>query len=134
MIRGKQVSTILRALILAAAGISAGVLLENQAPAQQKSAASGEQTMEGIVTDAICGTKHKNAIITACIKACVDKGSNYGLVVDDKVYELEAKGTAVAKLAELANVKAKVIGRVTGSKIAVTSVAEPTFQNYNAGG
>jgi hypothetical protein len=114
--------------------LAGGLALTRISPAQTQKAADGAQTLEGIVSDAMCGTKHKSAIITACIKACVDKGSNYALVVDDKIYELEAKGAAAAKLSELANVKARVTGKVTGNKIAVTSVVEPAFENYTAGG
>ena len=133
MDRKRETGAILRALLLGAALLASSILLERTTAAQGGKPA-GEQTLEGIVTDAMCGTKHKSAIISACIKACVGKGSNYALVVDNKVYELEAKGSAAAKLAELANVKAKVTGKVTGTKIVVSSVAEPAFENYNAGG
>jgi hypothetical protein len=133
MIKGKRIGAV-RALLVGGVLVASGIVLERTSPAQNQKPAGGEQTLEGIVTDAMCGVKHKSAITIACIKACVDKGSNYGLVVDDKVYELEAKGAAAAKLDELRNVRAKVTGKVTGMKIAVTSVVEPPFENYNAGG
>ena len=134
MLQEKRAVSAIGALLMTGALLVSAILLERTLPAQVKRPTAGEQTLEGIVSDAMCGTKHKSAITIQCIKNCVDKGSNYALVVDDKVYELEAKGAALTKLDELRNVRAKVTGKVTGTKIAVTSVVEPPFENYNAGG
>src|SRR6266851_4121405 len=46
-------------------------------------------TLEGAVADAKCGAKHMMKDAAACTKACVDKGSDYALVVGDKVYTLK---------------------------------------------
>ena len=132
MERRKRIRTAFRALLMATAIVAGGGLLHRSVAAQQK---AEPRTLEGIVTDAACGAKHKSAIAIACIKTCVDKGASYGLLTDDdKVYELDAKDAERAKLAELANVRAKVTGTVNGLKIEVSKVEEPAFMNYNAGG
>jgi hypothetical protein len=81
-------------------------------------------TLEGTVSDAKCGAKHAMKDAAACTKACVDKGSDYALVVGEKVYTLSTSTDhEKADLAKLAGKDAKVTGDVTGEKVMVKSVA-----------
>jgi hypothetical protein len=80
---------------------------------------AADTTLEGTVTDAMCGATHKGANAAACMKGCVGKGSKYGLVVGDKVYELTGQEDALAKIGPA---KAKVTGSVDGMKVEVKSV------------
>ena len=60
----------------------------------------------------------------ACLRACVQKGSAYALVVGDKVYTLNTKDKpTLDQLDKLANAKATVKGAANGDSIDVTSVA-----------
>jgi hypothetical protein len=83
------------------------------------------QTFTGTVSDAMCGAKHMMAGDDAsCLRACVQKGSKYALVVGDKVYTLDVKDKATLdKLDKLAAAKATVQGEADGDTIEVSSVA-----------
>ena len=87
-------------------------------------AASKSQTLTGEVSDAMCGAKHQMPGSAAeCARACVKHGSNYALVVGDKVYTLETSDQpALDQLDKLAGAKAKVTGVVNGTTISVKSV------------
>ena len=87
-------------------------------------AASKSQTFTGEVSDAMCGAKHMMEGSKAdCAKACVGKGSNYALVVADKVYTLQTTNKAVIdQLSQLAGEQAKVTGTADGDTIAVSKV------------
>ena len=76
-------------------------------------AAGKSQTLTGEVSDAMCGAKHQMPGAAAeCTRACVKHGSNYALVVGDKVYTLETSDqSALDKLDKLAGAKAKVTRR-----------------------
>ena len=78
------------------------------------------QTMEGTLTDAMCGMTHKGANAAGCLRGCVNNGSAYAIVVGDKVYELSGHEDELAKLGPA---KVKVTGKVDGMKITVDSVA-----------
>jgi hypothetical protein len=88
-------------------------------------AAGKSQTLTGEVSDAMCGAKHEmpgNA--AACTRGCVKHGSQYALVVGDKVYTLQTSDqSALGKLNDLAGAKAKITGDVDGDTITVKSVA-----------
>jgi len=88
-------------------------------------AAAKAQSYTGIVSDAMCGKKHMmEGDPAACLRACVEKGSKYALVVGDKVYTLDTTDkTSLATLDKLANQKATVKGQANGDEIAVTSVS-----------
>jgi hypothetical protein len=88
-------------------------------------AAGKSQTLTGEVSDAMCGAKHQMpGAAGECARACVKHGSNYALVVGDKVYTLETSDQgALDKLDKLAGAKAKVTGEVNGTTITVKSVA-----------
>jgi len=88
-------------------------------------AAGKSQTLTGQVSDTMCGKKHQMADAAACTRACIQHGSKYALVVEDKVYTLETSDKAtLAKLNDLAGAPAKVTGEVEGDTIAVKSVAK----------
>ncbi len=83
------------------------------------------QTFTGEVSDAMCGAKHEMPGNAAeCTRGCIKHGSNYALVVGDKVYTLETSDqAALNRLNDLAGAKAKVTGDVEGTTITVKSVA-----------
>jgi hypothetical protein len=87
--------------------------------------AAKAQSYTGTVSDAMCGAKHMmEGDPAACLRACVQKGSKYALVVGDKVYTLDTQNQAtLATLDKLANQKATVKGTADGDTISVTSVA-----------
>jgi hypothetical protein len=88
-------------------------------------AAGGTQTFTGKVSDAMCGAKHSEAgIVPAdCVRACVQKGANYALVVGEKVYTLKTSDqAALDELNKLAWEQAKVTGTASGDTIAVKAV------------
>ena len=59
-----------------------------------------------------------------CTRACIKKGSNYALVVGDKVYTLKTDDkAALAELDKLAGEQAKVSGTAEGDTIAVSKVS-----------
>jgi hypothetical protein len=86
--------------------------------------ATPSQTFVGEVSDSMCGAKHMIAGNADCTRACVRKGSNYALVVGDKIYTLhtEAKA-ALDELNKLAGEKAKITGVADGEIIEVSAVA-----------
>src|SRR6202050_2394699 len=61
-----------------------------------KLVAVGTKTFTGKVSDAMCGAKHSEGNLTpaACVRACVQKGAKYALVVGDKVYTLRTSDQA----------------------------------------
>jgi hypothetical protein len=87
--------------------------------------AAKAQSYTGIVSDAMCGKKHMmEGDPAACLRACVQKGSKYALVVGDTVYTLDTEDkTALATLDKLANQKATVKGQANGEEIEVISVS-----------
>jgi len=88
-------------------------------------AAGNTQTFTGKVSDAMCGAQHMEAGIAPadCVRACVQKGAKYALVVGDKVYTLDTSDkAALDELSKLAWEQAKVTGTVNGDTISVRSV------------
>ena len=102
-----------------AAAFIAGVLLVGSPWAQ---AQGQKKTLQGTVSDLMCGAKHKMGDVSAaeCTRKCAQMGSKYALVVGSKVYELDGK---TEELDKLAGQKAKVSGTVDGTKIEVASVS-----------
>ena len=82
------------------------------------------QIFTGTVSDAMCGAKHMMPGDDAgCLRACVKKGSQYALVVGDKVYTLDTSDKATLDtLDKLAAAKATVKGEADGDTIKVASV------------
>jgi hypothetical protein len=87
-------------------------------------AAGKNRTLTGEVSDAMCGAKHEMKGKAAdCTRVCMKHGSQYALVVGDKIYALETSDkVALEKLNDLAGAKAKVTGEVDDTTIAVKSV------------
>ena len=86
--------------------------------------AGKSQTFMGEVSDAMCGAKHMMAGNAACTRACVKKGTNYSLLVGDKVYTLHTEDkAALDELDQLAGEKAKITGVADGETIEVSKVA-----------
>ena len=83
------------------------------------------ESFSGEVSDSMCGAKHMMAGNDAdCTRACVRKGSNYALVVGDKVYALHTNDkAALDALNKLAGEKATVTGTADGETIEVSKVA-----------
>jgi hypothetical protein len=83
--------------------------------------AQATQTLTGTVSDAMCGKKHMMAGKSAaeCTRECVKEGSDYALVVGDKVYTLKGDKTAIDKFA---GAKAVVKGKTNGSVLTVESI------------
>jgi hypothetical protein len=79
-------------------------------------AAGTTQTFTGKVSDAMCGAKHTEGLApAACVRACVQKGAKYALVVGDKVYTLDTSDQATLdNLNKLAWEQAKVTGTADG--------------------
>ena len=84
---------------------------------------SKPQTYTGIVTTTMCGTKHFPGMTPAeCVRRCVKDGSQYALVVGDKLYKLDGN---TAGLDEYAAGKVSVFGTAKGDIIHVSSVSAP---------
>ena len=107
---------------MATAVLSAGLAV---VPAM---AAGSSQTFTGKVSDTMCGVKHKEGIPPEdCVRACVNHGAKYALVVGDKVYTLDTSNkTNLDELDKLAWEQAKVTGTANGDVISVKSVTAAT--------
>lgn len=83
--------------------------------------AQAAQTLTGTVSDAMCGKTHmmKGASAAKCTRECVKEGSDFALVVGDKVYTLKGDKTAIDKFAGT-NVLVK--GKLSGSTVTMESI------------
>jgi hypothetical protein len=81
------------------------------------------QSMDGVVTDSMCGKKHMmpGKSDAQCTQECIKSGSSYALVVGDKVYALAGKAQTIA---QFAGKRAHVEGNLNNSTITVTSISE----------
>lgn len=87
-------------------------------------AAAKPRTFTGEVSDTMCGAKHMMENKAECTRTCVSKGSNYSLVVGEKIYTLHATSKPVLdELNTLAGEQAKVTGTESGDTIEVSKVA-----------
>ncbi len=86
---------------------------------QQIHAAS--QTIDGVVSDTICGKKHMlpGKTDAECIKACLKGKATYALVVGANVYTLTGKPQAIAPFACK---HVKVEGTLQGLTLTVISI------------
>lgn len=82
--------------------------------------AQAEQ-FRGTITDAMCGKQHmmKNASAAECTRACVKAGSDFALVVGEKLYILRGDK---AQLDEFAGSPAVIEGDLKGNAITVKRV------------
>lgn len=116
-----------RVLAVLAAVLLLACLSSAQSKKSSKSSAKGaaaEQSLTGAVSDTMCGKKHMmgGSSDAECTRACVKDGSDYALVVGDKVYTLKGDKAAIDKYA---GQQATVKGKVTGETIQVASIAAP---------
>jgi hypothetical protein len=88
---------------------------------QQVHAAS--LTIDGIVSDSMCGKKHMMPGKTdaQCVQECVKSGSSYALVVGDKVYTLAGMPQSVAPFA---GKHVHVEGSLKDNTITITSISD----------
>ena len=88
-------------------------------------ASAQTMTLNGIVSDQMCGAHHMMAGASAqkCTRECVGMGSPYALVVGNKVYTLQANAELKKELYALAGAPAVVKGNVSGSTVQVAAVA-----------
>jgi type 1 fimbria pilin len=85
-------------------------------------ASGGDQTFTGVVSDSMCGKQHmmKGKSAAQCTSECVKAGSDYALVVGDKVYTLKGNKSELDKYA---GEKATVRGSAKDDTITVGSVS-----------
>jgi hypothetical protein len=83
--------------------------------------AQGAKTITGTVSDAMCGKTHmmKGASAAKCTRECVKGGTDYALVVGDRVYTLQGDKAVIDKFAG-ANVAVK--GELSGSTVTMESI------------
>lgn len=83
---------------------------------------AGSNTFTGTVSDSGCGAKHATAgsASAECVEKCVSGGASYVLVSKGKVYQSDAQD----KFKGLGGKSVKVTGTLSGTSIAVASVAE----------
>jgi hypothetical protein len=76
--------------------------------------------LTGTVSDSMCGAKHMMSGDDAkCVRSCVKNGSQYALVVDQRVYPLDGRS---AELDKLAGQKVIVTGTLNATDLQVASV------------
>ncbi len=80
------------------------------------------KTLTGVVSDSMCGAKHmaKNKTSVECTRECVKTGSDYALVVAQKVFVLKGDQADIDKFA---GKRATVKGSVNGNIVTVESIA-----------
>jgi hypothetical protein len=86
---------------------------------------SKNQAFTGIVSDTMCGAKHTmmpGKPDADCVRACVEAGSDYALVVGKRVYTLKGNKAEIDKFA---GQQATVMGNASGNVIQVASIAPP---------
>lgn len=103
--------------IVAALAAMTFALLGNSVKAQD----SSDKSFTGIVSDAMCASKHSMANMSAadCTRMCVKAGQAYALVVGDKVYTLQGHA---AELDKLAGQKVTVKGKLKDNTVTLSSV------------
>ena len=84
-------------------------------------AADKPQTLTGTVSDTMCGANHMiSGPAIDCIRACVKAGSDYALVVGNKVYTLKGDQAAFDKFG---GQQVTVTGKLSGNVVQVASIA-----------
>lgn len=104
--------------------VVAVVLFSVTALSSLQALAGRKQTFTGEVGDAMCGRKHMDGPAAECTRACVAHGSNFALIVGEKIYILHATDkTALATLDQQAGKNATVTGVLNDDTIEVSSVS-----------
>jgi hypothetical protein len=106
--------------ILLIAGLLSGLLFAQHAK-PEKNAKNLTGTFNGTISDTMCGANHmeKDKTAAQCTRECVQAGSDYALVVGEKVYTL--KGDA-ATFDKFAGERVTVKGTMKGDTITAESV------------
>ena len=88
------------------------------------------QTIDGVVSDTMCGKKHMLAgkTVAECIRVCVKEGSSYAIVAGDKVYTLAGKPQVIAPFA---GKHVRVEGDLKNNTLTVTSIHEATDKMHH---
>lgn len=77
-------------------------------------------TLSGALSDSMCGAKHMMRGNDAkCVRACIKNGSQYALLVDQKVYPLNGRSK---ELDELAGERVTVTGMLDAQVLQVATV------------
>ena len=78
------------------------------------------ESLQGTISDAMCGAKHVKATAAdmACAQKCVKGGSPAVLVVGDKIYKIDNQNAVEGHVGH----KVTVTGTVTGDSIHVEDV------------
>jgi hypothetical protein len=87
------------------------------------------QTFSGVITDARCGSRHRNSNQSAseCARACVRDGSRYTVVDGDKNYELAGN---LSHLDSFAGQRVALTGVLDGNTIKVSSASLQVFDGH----
>lgn len=106
--------------------LTLAILSATMIPAIQQVHAAAK-TIDGIVSDTMCGKKHMMPGKTdaQCIQECIKSGSSYALVAGDKVYMLAGKPQTFAPFA---GKRVKIEGDLNDNTITVTSIHEGKAQ------
>jgi len=81
------------------------------------------QTYVGVITDSHCGAKHSAAIAESaadCTRVCVHAGEQFTLVGGEDIYLLDGD---LLQLKRAAGQRVRIVGQLSGNRIAVASVA-----------
>ena len=83
-------------------------------------AANEQVTLTGTISDSMCGAKHMmSGDDPKCTRSCIKGGSQYALVVSNKVYQLKGKSEELDKLA---GQQVTVKGSLDDSVLNITAV------------
>jgi hypothetical protein len=112
-------------LLLAVLGLATFLLTSHSR------ASDSEVSLTGTISDSMCGAKHMmSGDDPKCVRSCIKNGSQYVLIVNEKVYALQGRNEELDKLA---GQKAIVTGTVHGASLQVVSV-KPTQPDLSANG
>ena len=109
--------------VVKAVGLAAVLALVAGLAIHAQMAPAGEKkTLTGVVSDTMCAKKHmaKDKQDADCVRMCVKNGNGFALITGDQVYALKGHS---ADLDKYAAQKVTITGTVTGSSVAVDSVA-----------
>jgi hypothetical protein len=99
------------------------VMLSLSAVSSLHALAARKQIFTGEVGDAMCGRKHMDGTPAECTRTCVAHGSNFALIVGEKIYILQTSDKSVlATLDKQAGKTATVSGVLTDDTIEVSSI------------
>jgi hypothetical protein len=84
---------------------------------------AASQSIDGIVSDSMCGKKHMMPGKTdaQCVQECIKSGSHYALVAGEKVFTLSVKPQTIAPFA---GKHVHIEGSFKDNTIAVTAISE----------